>query len=285
MLFVSTGGIRNKTAHETSIDFYENGISCIELSGGSFSETYREDLIKLSTKINFQVHNYFPPPEKAFVFNLASADAKLRERSINHVINSMNLALDLGRPVYSFHAGFRINPKVSELGKAIKKTTLCNRDIALEIFGDSVLFLAEEARQKGVDLLIENNVLNDRNLEAFGEDPLLLTNPKEISLFFQNIPSSIGLLMDVAHLKVSSNSLNFDKKQAINELKQYIKGYHLSDNDGKTDSNEVITNDSWFWSIIDNHLDYYSIEVYNTSSQKLVEQFKLVKKLLYDKKI
>ena len=282
MLFVSTGGIRNKTAQETSIDFYENGISCIELSGGSFSETYREDLIKLSTKINFQVHNYFPPPEKAFVFNLASTDPKLRERSINHVINSMNLALDLGRPVYSFHAGFRINPKVSELGKAIKKTTLCNRDIALEIFGDSVLFLAEEARQKGVDLLIENNVLNKRNLETFGEDPLLLTNPKEISLFFQNIPSSIGLLMDVAHLKVSSNSLNFDKKEAINELKQYIKGYHLSDNDGKTDSNEVITNDSWFWDIIDNHLDYYSIEVYNTSSQKLVEQFKLAKKLLYN---
>ena len=60
MLFVSTGGIRNKTAFETSIDFYEMGISCIELSGGYFSETYREDLIKLSSKINFQVHNYFP---------------------------------------------------------------------------------------------------------------------------------------------------------------------------------------------------------------------------------
>lgn len=282
MIFVSTGGIRNKTAKETSIEFYQNGISAIELSGGAFSRTYKKDLINLSKDITFQVHNYFPPPKKAFVFNLASTDKKLREQSVNHVINSMNLSLDLNRPVYSFHAGFRINPKVSELGKAIKKTTLCNRDIALEIFGDSVLFLAEEARQKGVDLLIENNVLNKRNLETFGEDPLLLTNPKEISLFFQNIPSSIGLLMDVAHLKVSSNSLNFDKKDAINELKQYIKGYHLSDNDGKTDSNEVITNDSWFWDIIDNHLDYYSIEVYNTSSQKLVEQFKLAKKLLYN---
>tara|TARA_B110000444_G_scaffold11663_1_gene9978 strand:- start:111 stop:962 length:852 start_codon:yes stop_codon:yes gene_type:complete len=280
MIFVSTGGIRNKTAKETCIDFYQNGISAIELSGGAFSKTCKKDLINLSEDITFQVHNYFPPPKKAFVFNLASIDKKLREQSINHVINSMNLALDLNRPVYSFHAGFRINPKVSELGKAIKKTTLCNRDVALEIFGDSVLFLAEEARQKGVDLLIENNVLNKRNLETFGEDPLLLTNPNEINLFFQNIPSSIGLLMDVAHLKVSSNSLNFDKIDGINELKQYIKGYHLSDNDGKTDSNEVITNESWFWDIIDNHLDYYSIEVYNTTSQKLLEQFKLVKKLL-----
>ena len=63
MLFISTGGLKNKTAKETSIDFYEHGISNIELSGGRYSETYKEDLIKLSTKINFQVHNYFPPPK------------------------------------------------------------------------------------------------------------------------------------------------------------------------------------------------------------------------------
>jgi sugar phosphate isomerase/epimerase len=281
MIFVSTGGIRNKTAAETSNEFYQNGISAIELSGGAFSETYKKDLIKLSKNITFQVHNYFPPPEKAFVFNLASVDKKLRDKSINHVINSMNLSLDLNRPVYSFHAGFRINPKVSELGKVIKKTTLCNRDVALEIFGDSVLFLAEEARQKGVDLLIENNVLNKRNLETFGEDPLLLTEPTEINSFFQNMPSAIGLLMDVAHLKVSSNSLNFDKIDALNDLKAYIRGYHLSDNDGKTDTNEVITNDSWFWDIIDEHLDYYSIEVYNVSSKILLEQHKLAQKLLF----
>lgn len=277
MIFVSTGGVKNKTAKETSIDFYECGISNIELSGGIYSATYKQDLVKLSDKINFQVHNYFPPPRNPFVFNLASVDIKLRERSIQHVINSMNLAIDLKRPIYSFHAGFRINPKVTELGQTIKKTTLSDRYSALEIFGESISLLSEEARKKGVDLLIENNVLNKRNMETFGEDPLLLTEPNEIISFFENIPSNIGLLMDVAHLKVSSNTLSFDKKNALNSLKKYIKGYHFSDNDGYKDSNGPISNDSWFWNEINKDLDYYSIEVYNVKTSVLFDQYKLVR--------
>jgi sugar phosphate isomerase/epimerase len=277
MIFVSTGGVKNKTAKETSIDFYECGISNIELSGGIYSATYKQDLVKLSDKINFQVHNYFPPPRNPFVFNLASVDIKLRERSIQHVINSMNLAIDLKRPIYSFHAGFRINPRVTELGQTIKKTTLSDRYSALEIFGESISLLSEEARKKGVELLIENNVLNKRNMETFGEDPLLLTEPNEIISFFENIPSNIGLLMDVAHLKVSSNTLSFDKKNALNSLKKYIKGYHFSDNDGYKDSNGPISNDSWFWNEINKDLDYYSIEVYNVKTSVLFDQYKLVR--------
>lgn len=277
MIFVSTGGVKNKTAKETSIDFYECGISNIELSGGIYSATYKQDLVQLSDKINFQVHNYFPPPRNPFVFNLASVDIKLRERSIQHVINSMNLAIDLKRPIYSFHAGFRINPKVTELGQTIKKTTLSDRYSTLEIFGESISLLSEEARKKGVDLLIENNVLNKRNMETFGEDPLLLTEPNEIISFFENIPSNIGLLMDVAHLKVSSNTLSFDKKNALNSLKKYIKGYHFSDNDGYKDSNGPISNDSWFWNEINKDLDYYSIEVYNVKTSVLFDQYKLVR--------
>ena len=194
MLYVSTGGIKNKTAVETAIDFFEAGISDIELSGGKYSPTYREDLIKLSENISFQIHNYFPPPEKPFVFNLASDDKALRKRSIEHVISSINLALDLDCNFYSFHAGFRINPKVDELGNNIKKTTLCDRKISIDNFGESMLFLSEVARKKGVDLLIENNVLNKRNFEAFGEDPLLLTEPDEIEKFLKMMPNNIGLL-------------------------------------------------------------------------------------------
>ncbi len=280
MLYVSTGGIKNKTAVETAIDFFEAGISDIELSGGKYSPTYREDLIKLSENISFQIHNYFPPPEKPFVFNLASDDKALRKRSIEHVISSINLALDLDCNFYSFHAGFRINPKVDELGNNIKKTTLCDRKISIDNFGESMLFLSEVARKKGVDLLIENNVLNKRNFEAFGEDPLLLTEPDEIEKFLKMMPNNIGLLMDVAHLKVSANTLGFDKFHGLERLKKFIKGYHLSDNDSERDSNEIISENSWFWPIIDKDKDYYSIEIYNIEPSELKEQYNLVRKIL-----
>ena len=54
-----------------------------------------------------------------------------------------------------------------------------------------------------------------KNLDLFKDNPLLLTNPKEITNFFKLLPKDIGLLLDVGHLKVSSKSENFDLKKAI----------------------------------------------------------------------
>lgn len=280
MLFISTGGLYNKPAATSALKLYEYGINSIELSGGSYSITYKTDLLSLSENINFQVHNYFPPPKIPFVFNLASSDPVILERSISHVRTATRLAISLGRPVYSFHAGFRINPSVNELGRALKRRELCERETALNRFGESVLMLAEEARQEGVDLLIENNVLNSTNLGAYGEDPLLLTHPDEIEYFMNMMPENVGLLLDVAHLKVTAGALGFDLKSAHNKLKPLVKGYHLSDNDGMFDSNEVVTETSWFWQDLARDLNYYTLEVYRVSYEELVDQYDLVMKKL-----
>lgn len=185
----------------------------------------------------------------------------------------MRLAVTIGRPIYSFHAGFRINPQVLELGKKLGRYDLMNRSIALELFGDRVATLAEEARREGVTLLIENNVINMTNLSIYGEDPLLLTHPDEIYNFMKKMPSNVRLLLDVAHLKVSAKSLKFDLIKAHETLKEWIEGYHLSDNAGDADSNEHVRSDSWFWKVLRPDLDYYSLEVYRTPTSSLVEQY------------
>ena len=110
MIFISTGGVRTKTASETAIDLCQHGIPAVELSGGAYSSTYEADLLALRKDLVFQVHNYFPPPAQPFVFNLASSDPGVTERSVQQVREAMRLAVALDRPVYSFHAGFRINP-------------------------------------------------------------------------------------------------------------------------------------------------------------------------------
>jgi sugar phosphate isomerase/epimerase len=283
MIFVSTGGIRAKSAVETALDFFKHGIPAIELSGGAYSETYETDLIALSKELKFQVHNYYPPPLQPFVFNLASSDEVLVGRSVEHVRKAIHLAVSLGRPIYSFHAGFRINPRVSELGQPLGQHVLRDRTSALEQFGENVLMLAEDARREGVTLLIENNVLNAVNMEKFGEDPLLLTNPDEIVAFMQNMPSNVKLLLDVAHLKVSATSIGFDPFTGHEKIKPWIRGYHLSENDGTADTNESIRSDSWFWQVIDPSLDYYSLEVYQVSSTELASQYELVKAKLAEK--
>jgi sugar phosphate isomerase/epimerase len=283
MIFISTGGVRTKTASETAIDLCQHGIPAVELSGGAYSSTYEADLLALRKDLVFQVHNYFPPPAQPFVFNLASSDPGVTERSVQQVREAMRLAVALDRPVYSFHAGFRINPQVSELGQPLGRHVLRDRTSALEQFGEKVLLLAEEARREGVTLLVENNVLNAVNLATFGEDPLLLTNPDEIISFMKRMPSNVGLLLDVAHLKVSARSLGFNLVDAHALVKPWIQGYHLSDNDGTEDSNEIVTADSWFWDVINPGLDYYTLEVYWTSSAELAKQYEFVKARLAEK--
>jgi hypothetical protein len=84
--------------------------------------------------------------------------------------------------------------------------------------------------------------------------------------------------MDLAHLKVSANSLGFDMYRAHEILLPWIVGYHISDNNGEYDTNESISEQSWFWDDIDKTLDYYVLEVYGVSEAVLYEQYMLLSK-------
>lgn len=280
MIYVSTGGERSRTAMETAAQYCRHGIECVELSGGVYTPNYEEDLLKLSRTAHLQVHNYFPPPKVPFVFNLASVDSDISRQSVAHVRNAIRIAVLIGRPVYSFHAGFRINPAVSELGNVLQKRKLLDRKTALNIFGERLTDLAEEARREGVSLLVENNVINPSNFNTYGEDPLLLTHPEEIASFMKQAPANVALLLDVAHLKVSANTLQFDMISAHQKLIKWIKAYHLSDNDGTADTNELVTEKSWFWGYLIRGLDYYSLEVYREPISGLIQQRALAAEML-----
>ena len=272
MIFVSTGGAPAWPAATTAAEFARHGIDAIELSGGAFSPTQEADLRAMGGDVVFQIHNYFPPPAAPFVFNLASADAVICERSVQHVRTAMRWAVAFGRPVYSFHAGFRIDPSAAELGRPIARQSLRDRASALDQFGEKILLLAQEARREGVTLLIENNVVSGTNMATFGEDPLLLADPGEMATFMREMPVEVGLLLDVAHLNVSARTLGFDPVAAHATVTPWIHGYHLSDNDGITDSNGPVTETSWFWDVIDRRLDYYSLEVYGVPTAELARQ-------------
>lgn len=280
MIFISTGGRRDKSAIETALDFYRQGIHLVELSGGLHSEQFLTELESAPSKLIMQIHNYFPPPATPFVFNLASNMLDIAELSINLARNAIKIASGIERSIYSFHAGFRIDPRARELGRKLVARELISRTIALEIFVERVLMLAKEAESLGVRLMIENNVITRSNFNSFGEDPLLLTCPDEIEMVMKMMPKNVGLLLDVAHLKVSSNTLDFDLIDAHERLKPWIQGYHLSDNNGDVDSNEPVTPVSWFWKYLVRNLDSYTLEVYGVSVQELYAQQLLTKQML-----
>jgi sugar phosphate isomerase/epimerase len=280
MIFISTGGHRTKSAIDTALDFYRQGIRHVELSGGLHSEEFLTDLQSVPRDLILQIHNYFPPPATPFVFNLASNLFDIAEMSIGLARNAIQISSGLERSIYSFHAGFRINPRVSELGEKLMARQLMSRELALEIFIERVLLLAKEAESMGVRLMIENNVITQFNFNRFGEDPLLLTSPDEILAVMKEMPQNVGLLLDVAHLKVSANTLNFDLIDGHEKLKPWIKGYHLSDNGGDVDSNDQVTSASWFWSYLVRDLEFYTLEVYGATDIELYAQYLLTKKML-----
>jgi sugar phosphate isomerase/epimerase len=182
----------------------------------------------------------------------------------------------LGADRYSFHAGFLLDPKVDELGKRIPSRNLFDREKCIEVFVNRVSHLTKVANKSGVKLMIENNVLSAKNAAEFSANPLLMCDPDECSQVMALLPSNVGLLIDVAHLKVSANSLNFDSSQMFELCNDLITGYHLSDNNGLEDSNKPFGEDAWFWEYLKPDVGYYSVEVYGCAPEKLLQQANLV---------
>ena len=271
MIYVSTGGFGKQSAWQTVADFHQAGISEIELSGGKYDRENLSRLFQFKSIVAFQVHNYFPPPKVPFVFNLASLDRDIAKQSNRHVQKAMACAVDLGRTIYSFHAGFLVDPKVDELGKNFGSQSLYDRKESIKAFIDRVHLLSEIAEKLGVELLIENNVLSATNFKSFSSNPFLMASADECVSVMRDTPANVNLLVDVAHLKVSANSLNFDPVDFLEQTNPWTMAYHLSDNDGLSDSNAPFTDDSWFWPYLKRNLNYYSVEVYNPSSMNILK--------------
>jgi len=278
MIFVSTGGYKNEYPSKIVKELFNNGIRNIELSGGLFEEDLLKKLLKLKKEINFQLHNYFPAPKKSFVLNLASLNKEIADLTINHIKTAINWSSQLESKSYSFHAGFLIDPKPNELGQKIRNRKINNRKEGLSLFIDRVCDLAEFAKIKGVELLIENNVLSKNNYEEFKANPLLMIESDECLEIMNSTPRNVNLLLDVAHLKVSANTLKFDPIKSMNDTKDWIKGYHFSDNDGLSDTNQMISESSWFINNIDRNKSCV-LEVYDISVSKIKEQLLILNRL------
>jgi len=280
MIYVSTGGYKNLSFEDTIKELSRVGILAFELSGGLFSNDISTKLKKLSKNYSLSLHNYFPPPKTPFVLNLASFRNDIAQASINHIKNAIDISHSIGAKFYGFHAGYLIDPPVSELGAKITKQIINDRKKALDLFISRANQLAEYAEKKDVKLLVENNVLSNANYLSFGENPLLMVDENETNEIMKKSHDNLGLLIDVAHLKVSATTLKFSATDYLDSFYDLVSAYHLSDNSGLEDTNDAISDKSWFWPHLNKELDYYSLEVYKNTASSLKNQLELISKKL-----
>ena len=208
---------------------------------------YQANLIEIYRKadINKLIHNYFPAPENPFVLNLASSNNKIREATITHCKQGIDLAIESSENIFSVHAGFCIDPFVSELGRKINQRTNYNRELHFQLFLNSLNEVLDYSTQKGVKLLIENNVISKLNFSK-QNNPLLCCSSSEIINTLEQINNpNLMLLLDTAHLKVSCKTLNLNLEDEIEKLLPFAGAVHHSDNDGLVDNNLPLNINYW----------------------------------------
>ena len=244
MIYVSSSCSTQKRIGLAIRELAEYGFRNIELSGGTeYYEGYEEDIFDLKEKynLNYLVHNYFPPPRNDFMLNLASLDDAIFEKSLAQLHKAIRLARLLGTNKFGFHAGFYVDIGVKEIGKAFSVRPLCDTEQADETFRKGFNLIKDES--KGIDVYIENNIYSKTNFNIYGlQNPLMLTSPAEYKELQQHI--DFKLLLDIAHLYVSSQTLCFDFDSHLDKMTMETDYIHLSDNDGYHDQNAAFTSNS-----------------------------------------
>ena len=246
-LYVSTCAFTEPNLGDALARAESWGATHVELSSGLPHDPGQLALVRARRNdFTFLTHNYFPAPETPFVLNLASTDPAILRTSRDHCLRNLDLAAELNAPFYAAHAGLALDPDAAQLGRTI--TAEAGRmDRARDIFAESVTRLLDAARSRGVGFLIENNVVSPVNLRNGANSFLLMAETSEIIDFAAMLGrDDFGILMDVAHLKVSARTLGFAPDKAMEALLPLIRALHLSDNDGTADTNRPFGSEAWF---------------------------------------
>jgi sugar phosphate isomerase/epimerase len=269
VIFVSTSCVKNKKIKDSVEELANAGFKNIELSGGTvFYENFENDLLELKEKynLNYRCHNYFPPPKKPFVLNLASLDDETFQMSFDHLEKVIALSNRLEADKFAFHAGFFIDIRLSEIGKKLSRDNLFDEKKAIERFCNAYDVLKKQA--KNVSLFIENNVFSKTNGETYeGENPFMMTSFDEFKSLKEKI--DFNLLLDVAHLKVSSKTLGLNWEKEFNSMIKESNYIHISDNDGFHDLNNKLEISSTLYRLLSNSDTQnkdFTIEVYQGMS-------------------
>jgi sugar phosphate isomerase/epimerase len=237
-------------------------------------------LCKYKNKIKFYIHNYFPAPEIPIVLNLAHPGTVAN--TIEHCKKAIDLCTFLESGFYSLHAGMSFAPKPLDLGKDQTHLTSMSLTDSWKILEEACLKISEYAKEKNIQLLLENNVVASFNCPEKVNDRYHFSDLNEsarlLSLFNQ---PHVGALLDTGHLKVSATTLDFDPIQFIERFAPYIQVAQISDNDGMSDQNLPVREDSWFWEHIPwQQMSYVSLEVSGQSIEKLLSQLELTETMI-----
>lgn len=261
LTYYSTSSLSKNFSFPEILRIYNKlGIKNVEL-GVCFDSTLNaQELIK-RYDFNYIVHHLFPPPKIPFIVNLASENNAILKRSLVQMENSIDFCQENNISLLSFHSGFRSDPD-SHFKFNFKK--ISDYEISFNIFVDSLKEIVDFAEERDVNVAIENNVLVEQNVNNGRNDILLMCELWEYQKLFKNSNlRKIGLLIDLGHLKITANSLNFDADEFIYSLKDKVYALHIHENNGTLDEHKCIKEGDWALTILNKYFKNEKIPIIN----------------------
>ena len=242
MIYTSTSCLKNPSNIIEVLKEYEKA-EIVNVELGSVHKYF--DIKELKQfNFNFIIHNYFPPPKTPFNFNLASKNKEIKEKSSNLAKDAIDLCTEIESPLYTFHAGFTVDPL--ELGKEFPKENITNKKEAISTYIEEVIKIVDYGNGRGIKTAMEPNVIQEFNLIKGKNEVCLFADFEEIDELFQNLQNtSLGLLLDLGHTSVTSHWLNFDKDDFVQKCEKYTLAIHLSTNNGLKDQHKSLTDKCW----------------------------------------
>ena len=286
MIYISSSCVEAENIIDAIDILSKSGIKNIELSGGTkYLDNLEEKLLEIvkKNKLTVRIHNYFPPPEKDFVINIASQNKLVLESSLKHCLNSIQLSKKLGAKEYSVHAGFLLDPGIKEIG--LKNDLKVNTKLYDQTSSEQTMFrslrILEKEAGRNFKIYLENNVLSYSNYKKYKNNPFLLTTKEDYLNLKKKV--NINFLLDVAHLRVSCNSLGKNYKKELDFLFDQSDYIHLSGNNSLEDSNESIKRDKEVLKILKTKKiknKSFTIEVYR-NLEEVLDEYTYLNKLIY----
>ena len=278
MIYASTSCLKNPSDIIRVLNEYEKaGIENVEL--GSVHKYFETKQIK-KFNFNFLIHNYFPTPKIPFNFNLSSTNNEIREKSYNLAIQAIDLCADIESPLYTFHAGFTVDPP--ELGEAFPKENITDRKKAISIFIQEVMKVVDHGTSRGIKTAMEPNVVQKFNLVNNKNELSLFAEFPEIEELFQSLnETKLGLLLDLGHTIVTSHWLNFDKDKFVEKCRNKVFAIHVSNNNGLQDQHKSLTKECWQSSKLKKFRNVpITLETMNLTVEGIKENIKLVEEII-----
>lgn len=258
-IYASTSCLSNKYDFPQILDVYSKlGIKNVELG---ICKDSTLDVAKLLKKhdFNYIVHHYFPPPTESFIVNLASQSKQILRKSMDQMKKSVDFCADFNINFFSFHAGFRVDP---DINLKFNFNNIPEYENSFNTFKESVVKIVDYAERRSVKVAIENNVLSEYNLIDGRNKLLLMCELWEFERLFTEITSkNLGVLLDIGHLKVTSNLLKFDANKFIYKLKNKVFAIHVHENNGRVDEHRCLVEGDWSLAIVNSYFKNKGIPI------------------------